>query len=78
MPSQRQALGLQKDMFRVVTKSMRWHGNQRLRAVHNDPWHPDEDKAVRWAQYLESTGNYDWVEVESNLSNHTNKRYERD
>jgi hypothetical protein len=65
-------------MYRVVTKSMQARGKQRSRCIHNGPWHPDESKAMQWAQYLKSTGFYDHVEVESNLSSQSGKRYEQD
>jgi hypothetical protein len=53
-------------MHRVVTKAMRTHSGIRKREIDQGPWQPSEALARRWAQYLESTGRYDSVTVESN------------
>lgn len=53
-------------MYRVVTKSMHITGGQRRRCIHTGPWQPVEHWARSWAQYLESTGLYDEVEIQSN------------
>ena len=53
-------------MFRVVTKSMVIQNGSRRRQVDEGPWQPLEEDALRWARYLEATGRYDSVTVQSN------------
>ena len=54
-------------MYRVVTKSLRIcrEGGRKLQ-VDLGPWQVDEDRARVWASYLEDTGLYDTVTVQSN------------
>lgn len=53
-------------MYRVVTKTMVIHHKVRKRQIDMGPWQPYEETARSWAQYLESTGLYDSVVVQSN------------
>ena len=53
-------------MHRVVTKAMVTQNGIRKRQIDLGPWQPSEQHARRWAQYLESTGRYDSVTVQSN------------
>ncbi len=56
-------------MYRVVTKARRQYKGMWRQWVDAGPWHPHEQHAQKWAQYLSSTGLYDIVEVESNMRN---------
>lgn len=58
-------------MFRVVTKSFSYTGGQRRRTTECGPWQPHEQWATDWANYLRSTGNYERVEIESNVIDKT-------
>ena len=53
-------------MYRVVTKTMISQNGIRKRQVDPGPWQPSEDLVRSWAQFLEATGRYDSVIVESN------------
>lgn len=53
-------------MYRVVTKTLHWRDGQVRRKVDAGPWHPKEQPARTWADYLRSTGIYDTVLIESN------------
>jgi hypothetical protein len=53
-------------MHRVVTKAMVTQRGIRKRQIDLGPWQPSEDLARGWARYLESTGRYDSVTVQSN------------
>lgn len=54
-------------MYRVITKSMIMiSGGGRKRQVDPGPWLLSEHKANAWAKYLEKTGLYDTVVVQSN------------
>ena len=53
-------------MYRVVTKSMVIRNGSRRRQIDLGPWQPSEELARSWAQYLEATGRYDTVVVQSN------------
>ena len=44
---------------------MHRHHGQMRRKVDTGPWQPVEQWAVNWAKYLQSTGLYDAVEIES-------------
>jgi len=54
-------------MYRVVTKSLKIcrEGGRKLQ-VDSGPWQVNEDKARSWASYLEGTGLYDTITVQSN------------
>lgn len=54
-------------MYRVVTKARHHYKGLWRQLVDAGPWHPQENHAQKWAQYLSSTGLYDIVEVESNV-----------
>lgn len=41
-------------------------GGVRRRQIDAGPWQPYREMATQWARYLESTGNYDQVEIQSN------------
>lgn len=58
-------------MYRVVTKTLQVQGEKRLRAIDAGPWQPVEKWARQWAEFLQSTGLYDVVEVESNMQDHS-------
>jgi hypothetical protein len=53
-------------MHRVVTKVMATHNGIRKRHVDLGPWQPSEATAQRWANFLQNTGRYDSVTVQSN------------
>ena len=53
-------------MHRVVTKVMDTRNGVRKRIIDLGPWQPSESVAQRWATYLESTGRYDTVIIQSN------------
>ena len=53
-------------MFRVVTIAMVTQNGIRNRQIDLGPWQPQEESARRWADYLEATGHYDTVTVQSN------------
>ena len=53
-------------MYRVVTKAMVYQNGVRKRQIDLGPWQPLEESARRWANYLEATGHYDTVTVQSN------------
>jgi len=53
-------------MYRVVTKAMVMQNGVRRRQIDLGPWQPHEASARRWADYLEATGHYDTVTVQSN------------
>ena len=53
-------------MHRVITKVMDTQNGIRKRYVDLGPWQPSEAIARRWADYLESTGRYDSVTIQSN------------
>jgi hypothetical protein len=53
-------------MYRVVTKAMVYQNGIRKRQIDPGPWQPQEESARRWATYLEATGHYDTVTVQSN------------
>lgn len=53
-------------MHRVITKVMATQNGIRKRHIDLGPWQPSEATARRWADYLESTGRYDSVTVQSN------------
>ena len=54
-------------MYRVITKSMIMvREGGRKRQVDQGPWQMSEGKAHAWAKYLEKTGLYDTVIVQSN------------
>jgi hypothetical protein len=52
-------------MYRVVTKYQQIEGDRLQNTVVKGPWHPDEAAAKKWVRYLEKTGIYDKVFVES-------------
>ena len=53
-------------MHRVITKVMDTQNGIRKRHVDLGPWQPSESIARRWADYLERTGRYDSVTIQSN------------
>jgi hypothetical protein len=53
-------------MYRVVTKTMVTQNGIRKRQIDLGPWQEVEALATNWAQFLEATGQYDSVEVQSN------------
>lgn len=53
-------------MYRVVTKTMVTHSGIRKREIDLGPWQPSEEMARNWAQFLQATGRYDSVTVQSN------------
>jgi hypothetical protein len=53
-------------MHRVITKVMDTQNGIRKRHVDLGPWQPSEATARRWADYLERTGRYDSVTIQSN------------
>lgn len=53
-------------MYRVVTKTMLTQHKVRKLQIDLGPWQPREETARSWARYLESTGLYDSVELQSN------------
>lgn len=53
-------------MYRVVTKTMAVQDGSRKRVIDLGPWQPSEELARSWAQYLQATGRYDSVSVQSN------------
>jgi hypothetical protein len=53
-------------MHRVITKVMDTQNGVRKRFIDLGPWQPSEDTARRWADYLQSTGRYDSVTIQSN------------
>jgi hypothetical protein len=53
-------------MHRVVTKVMDTRNGVRKRLIDLGPWQPSEATAQRWAHYLQSTGRYDSVTIQSN------------
>lgn len=53
-------------MHRVITKVMDTQNGVRKRHVDLGPWQPSEATARRWATFLERTGRYDSVTVQSN------------
>ncbi|RFO96027.1 hypothetical protein DIC66_15005 [Rhodoferax lacus] len=53
-------------MYRVVTKSMVTQNGIRKRQIDPGPWQESEQLVRSWAQFLEATGRYDVVTVESN------------
>lgn len=54
-------------MYRVITKSMiSLRGGGRKRQVDLGPWQTTVYKAQTWADYLERTGLYETVVVQSN------------
>lgn len=61
-------------MYRVVTKAMRQFKGTWQQVIDTGPWHPVEDRALQWANYLSSTGLYDIVEIESNLRDSADSR----
>jgi len=65
-------------MYRVVTKAMVTHHKIRKRQIDLGPWQPSEVQAKRWAQYLEATGRYDSVVVQSNGGTQANEATEED
>lgn len=58
-------------MHRVVTKAMIIQNGIRKRQIDLGPWQPLEADAHRWADYLEATGRYDTVTVQSNGQSQT-------
>ncbi len=62
-------------MYRVVTKAMRQYKGKWHQVIDAGPWHPVEDRALQWANYLSSTGLYDIVEIESNMRDSGDRRY---
>ena len=56
-------------MHRVVTKVMDTQNGIRKRFIDLGPWQPSEAIAQRWADYLEGTGRYDSVTIQSNGQN---------
>ena len=53
-------------MHRVVTKVMDTQNGIRKRYIDKGPWQPSKAIAMRWADYLERTGRYDSVTIQSN------------
>jgi hypothetical protein len=53
-------------MHRVVTKVMDTQNGVRKRHIDLGPWQPSKATALRWAAYLERTGRYDSVTIQSN------------
>jgi hypothetical protein len=54
------------DMHRVVTKVMDTQNGIRKRYIDKGPWQPSKAMALRWADFLERTGRYDSVTIQSN------------
>lgn len=64
-------------MYRVVTKAMRQYRGKWQQVIDAGPWHPVENRALQWANYLSATGLYDTVEIESNLRDSgSDRRYQ--
>jgi hypothetical protein len=53
-------------MYRVITKTLVIQHKGRVRVIDLGPWQPTENIAQKWAQYLETTGLYDSVTIQSN------------
>ena len=53
-------------MFRVVTNTVIRCQQGLLRRIDFGPWLPTASEARKWAAYLERTGLYDTVSLQSN------------
>lgn len=55
-------------MYRVVTKTLRYHNGEWRRQIDPGPWQPSQQQAQSWADYLRSTQIYDVVEVQASTA----------
>ena len=57
---------IQSPMFRVVTNTVIRCERGRMRRIDFGPWLQTAAEARKWADYLERTGLYDTVSLQSN------------